>query len=230
MRTLLESARPHTIPLGSLIASVLVHVSLGVPVLHEAVGSGPAVRPESFITRALFVPPPDKRIGRTPGERVSFVALGARGHGSTAGASRAVGDGEAGHDRAAGLDLVLAEALTAPLVELPRADTAYSIFEVDETVTRMADSRGPMYPNDLLTRRIEGAVRMRYVVTAVGVVDTASARVLGSTHALFTSAVLAALPGMRFMPATIDGHAVAQLVEQEFTFRIQPAAVASAAP
>ncbi|MDQ2666887.1 MAG: hypothetical protein M3Z05_12850 [Gemmatimonadota bacterium] len=43
-------------------------------------------------------------------------------------------------------------------------------------------------------------------------------KVLPSTHVLFSQAVYAGLPAGEFTPATIHGVAVAQLVQQPFTF------------
>lgn len=229
MRILLESARPHTIPLGALVASVALHAAFGVPVWQEAVDSSLEVRPESFITRALFIPPPDRRrSSAAPGERISWARLSAVGTGLYV-----VADGagarlpDASSASAFPRDEIVLASMTGDAPELTGGDTAYSIFEVDETVTRMANADAPMYPNDLLEMRLEGVVSMRYVVTSHGVVDTATAKVLASTHPHFTRAVLAALAGMRFEPAKIDGSAVSQLVEQEFAFRIRPPDVAS---
>jgi TonB family protein len=78
-----------------------------------------------------------------------------------------------------------------------------------------------------LTQAIEGSVYVRYVVDTLGRADVTTAVVLASDHPSFTQAVLEALPGMRFRPATISSRRVRQLVEQEFTFRITPPSMAS---
>jgi protein TonB len=70
----------------------------------------------------------------------------------------------------------------------------------------------------------------QYVVDTSGFADTTSLKVLRSTHADFTAAVRAALPFMRFYPAKVGAKKVRQLVEQEFTFKIeQPATEATPA-
>lgn len=224
MRILLESARPHTVPLGALLASIVLHAGFGVPVWQEAVASSREVRPESFITRALFIPPPDRRrAGAAPGEQISWARLssGAAGIGIATAAADGGGAGTTGAGVFPQEEIVLA-GLGGDAAVSAGADTAYSMFDVDETVTRMANADAPMYPNDLLEKKMEGVVFMQYVVTTGGVVDTTSARVLGSTHPHFTRAVLAALARMRFEPAKINGTSVSQLVEQEFAFRIVP--------
>lgn len=228
LRTLLESARPHSIPLGSLVASVVVHVVLSVPAWKGVPAERILATPESFITRALFLPPPDRVASRSAGaERLRYVALS--GAGSAGGAGYFVPDAP----RAAPLGGTLLERLVASPSrgavapsdsDQPMAgnDSAYSILQVDEIVERYADSGAPLYPPDLLQQSMEGLVRVRYVVGATGRVDTATVDVLRSTHPRFTASVIDALARMRFHPATIAEKPVSQVVEQDFGFRIEP--------
>ncbi|MBA3889008.1 MAG: TonB family protein [Gemmatimonadaceae bacterium] len=225
LRTLLESARPHSIPIGSLVASVVLHITLSVPAWKGTPAAAVLAAPESFISRALFLPPPDRLLSRSAGaERLSWVAVGAVGgpgffmpdapRASTFGGDMLarVAPAQAGRTEIEGAssDVVIGN------------DTAYSILQVDEMVTRHSDSGAPFYPGDLLQRSVEGSVRVRYVVDATGRVDTSAVRVLRSTHPQFTSAVLEALTRMRFQPATIASTPVRQVVEQDFDFRIVP--------
>ena len=77
LRTLLESARPHSIPLGSLVASVAVHVVLSVPAWKPTPEAELLATPESFITRVLFLPPPDRLVSRSAqAERLRWAAVG----------------------------------------------------------------------------------------------------------------------------------------------------------
>ena len=85
---------------------------------------------------------------------------------------------------------------------------------------RRDSSVAPAYPAELLTKGITGSVRARYVVDTTGFADTSTFRVVAATHEAFVAAVRAALPLMRFSPAKMGSRKVAQLVEQEFTFRI----------
>lgn len=229
LKTLLESARPHSIPLGSLVASVGVHLVLGVPAWNGVVRAGEEVRPESFITRALFVPPPDRTAAsRGTVERIGWVKLpGASETDFISDAplpERLPSSESFGRDALQALKrAVVADAAAA----VPGMDTAYSILEVDEQAVRSDASDAPLYPNDLLAEFVEGSVAMRYVVSTAGSIDTASAIVLRSTHPHFTNAVRAALGRMRFVPAKVNDRPVSQLVEQEFHFRIRrPAASA----
>jgi hypothetical protein len=64
------------------------------------------------------------------------------------------------------------------------------------------------------------------VVHTTGRVDMTSVHVLASDDPEFSESVRTALGEMRFRPATRGGHAVRQLVEQRFSFRIAPPAAA----
>jgi len=93
--------------------------------------------------------------------------------------------------------------------------------ELDKVVERDPSSAAPAYPADLQQQQIEGAVAAEWVVDSSGSADTASFRVVAATHPGFVDAVRAALPLMRFRPAEIAGRHVAQMVRQEFMFRIR---------
>ncbi|MES2525257.1 MAG: TonB family protein [Gemmatimonadota bacterium] len=99
---------------------------------------------------------------------------------------------------------------------------AFSELEVDSTVMRDPNSEGPIYPPELLQKGIQGVARMQYTVSALGVVEVASIKVLETTEQAFADAARAALPKMRFRPAWIGGRPVAQFVQQDFAFRIAP--------
>lgn len=231
LRTLLESARPHSIPIGSLVASVAVHLALSVPAWKGTPAEAIRAIPESFITRVLFLPPPDRLASRSAGaERLHWVSMGPPAEqgvfipdaprGSRLGGTlldrlAAAPSGSPGDERAAA-------------AAVAGNDSAYSILQVDEMVVRYADSGAPLYPPALLQQSLEGDVRVRYIVSAAGRVDTTTVHVLRSTHPGFTAAVVEALARMRFHPATIAERAVSQVVEQDFGFRIEPRTAAPA--
>jgi len=79
----------------------------------------------------------------------------------------------------------------------------------------------PRYPESLRSERIEGRVVARFVVDTTGRVEPASVRIVASEHPLFTSAVRATLPSLRFTPARAHGAKVRQLVELPFEFSIE---------
>ena len=84
-----------------------------------------------------------------------------------------------------------------------------------------ADNPAPEYPEQLRAARVEGQVRVAFVVDTTGVPDPESMRVLRSTHTLFTHAVRAVLPRLHFLPAQNGTVKVATLVEQPFVFVIR---------
>lgn len=96
----------------------------------------------------------------------------------------------------------------------------YFEFQVEKPVTQIPGGGMPRYPNILRQAGVEGEVLVSFVVDETGAADTATLKVLRSTHDLFTIAVKNALPTMRFAPAEVGGRKVKQLVQQPFTFAI----------
>ncbi|MGQ0649300.1 MAG: energy transducer TonB [Gemmatimonadaceae bacterium] len=58
----------------------------------------------------------------------------------------------------------------------------------------------------------------QFVVDSTGFVLPGSLRVLRSTDSLFTQAVRAGLPNMRFVPPEMNGRKVRQLVQQPYYY------------
>lgn len=79
----------------------------------------------------------------------------------------------------------------------------------------------PRYPETLRSARIEGSVLAEFVVDTSGHVELTTVRIIDSDHALFTDAVRAALPRLRFAPAEADGRRVRQWVRLPFEFRLE---------
>jgi TonB family protein len=104
-------------------------------------------------------------------------------------------------------------------------DSVFTILEVDTAVVRSASSAAPAYPLDLFKQRVEGRVRVRYVVDTTGFADPTSLEVVESSHPAFLASVRDVLPYMRFTPAKIGSKKVRQMVEQPFSFHIQDAPV-----
>jgi protein TonB len=96
---------------------------------------------------------------------------------------------------------------------------AYDENQVERAVqvTRKAE---PRYPESLKSVGVEGVVQMHFIVGADGRVEPGSIEVLSTPHKLFADAVRTALLNTRYRPAEAGGHAVRQLVEQSFTFRL----------
>jgi protein TonB len=97
---------------------------------------------------------------------------------------------------------------------------AYSEDQVERAV-QVSRAPTPRYPESLKSVGVEGVVAMRFIVGADGRVEPGSISVIDSPNKLFSDAVRAALLNARYRPAEAGGHAVRQLVEQSFTFRIQ---------
>jgi TonB family protein len=114
------------------------------------------------------------------------------------------------------------------IVPLPGRDSVYSLVEVDSMVVRDPMSAAPAYPEDMRQKGLEGSAIVQYVVDTTGRADMLSFKVLRSTNTSFATAVREALPQMRYTPAKIGERRVRQLVEQEFSFKLEQAVSQSA--
>src|SRR5690242_19357102 len=98
-------------------------------------------------------------------------------------------------------------------------DSVFTEIEVDSAATRYAWSAAPAYPQEMLDAKKEGYVKAQWIVDELGFADTTSFKLLDWTSNEFAKSVKDALPFMRFSPAKVQGKAVKQLVQQDFTFR-----------
>jgi protein TonB len=65
----------------------------------------------------------------------------------------------------------------------------------------------PLYPAELVRERLSGTVRMRFVVTDSGTVDTSTVEIVEASHPLFERSARDILPRLRFLPAEVEGRA-----------------------
>ena len=102
------------------------------------------------------------------------------------------------------------------------ADTPLPMFDfqVDAQAMPLPGNRAPRYPKILQSANVEGTVLATFIVDENGIPDSASIRLLESSHQLFSEAVRAHIPTLRFSPARSDGKAVRMWIQQPFTFRI----------
>jgi TonB family protein len=99
-------------------------------------------------------------------------------------------------------------------------DQVYFEFQVEQPATALPDNPSPQYPQMLRAAGVEGRVSTQFVVSEAGRVDLVTLKVLASDNELFTQAVRAVLPSLRFSPATISGRRVKQLVQMPFDFKV----------
>jgi TonB family protein len=209
----------------SVTLSIVAHTLLIGAAVAATANSGveDQLVPSKSIVR--FLAPPDRASGQRPQrEMVRFVAIAIPSPG--AGVAPHAIDEIKPLAKISGIDSRDAP----PLPELHGEDSVYSVVEVDSAATRYEWSAAPAYPPKMLEKSAEGSVRAEFVVGQDGYADTASLRILVSTHPDFTKAVRDALPFMRFRPAKIGGETVTQLVQQEFQFRITPTVADSQKP
>ena len=113
----------------------------------------------------------------------------------------------------------------------PRVTAEYSLrarpraeqLRVDPSTQRKAALLpgfiGPVFPEALRARAVEGTVLAMVVVNADGTTDLPPFKVLKSDHPLFTEAVKNALATARFAPAIVNGKPVRQLWQLPFEFK-----------
>src|SRR5262245_20999857 len=211
-------------PVGAM--SAVMHALL-IGAWVYATLPGPNVPEDSIANRVVFIPPPDRAPGpRVVHEVVHYVESSREGLGAGEGDANRT----AGNDRPIALsDEVAGKVPPArdtahktppPTVPPGTEDSVFSSLEVTDSVARSQNSAAPAYPLKLLEAHIMGSVSAQYVVDTTGFADTSSFRVIESTHPEFVVAVRAALPYMRFRPAKIGPLKVRQLVEQQFSFKI----------
>jgi hypothetical protein len=79
----------------------------------------------------------------------------------------------------------------------------------------------PEYPPHALINLASGEVVAAFVVGVDGRAQMGTLLIVSSTHPLFSLAVRNVLPSMRFVPASVDGRPVPQVVSQKFEFRFR---------
>lgn len=106
-------------------------------------------------------------------------------------------------------------------VDLTGNQTFFS-FQVEREAIPVDSTTQVPYPEALRASSVEGEVDAQFVVDTLGLVEVRSFKVLRSTHDLFSAAVRAHLPRMRFAPADNGSRPVRQLVQQKFIFNVTP--------
>ena len=222
MRLWVESYSKSAPVSSSAMISVVTHaLVIGAAIVST---NRPAnIEADWIENRAYYLPPPN-RVPAQEGARetIRYVELAPEGVGAGFGkigvgaerpeikeTSESTGD--------LGRDLTSTEA--AP--KLGGEDSVFSQLEVDSIVARYPGSASPAYPVEMLKQGMQGSVTTQYVVDTTGFADTTSLKIMRTTHPEFADAVRAALPYMRFFPAKVGSKRVRQLVEQEFSFKIE---------
>src|SRR5690349_18732229 len=216
----------------SAVVSIVTHAALIVAAIGGT-AKQPGVPEDSIANRLYLIPkfnpPPD----RTPGQQGSretlrYIEIAPEGLGAGLGAPKL--DSRKTFtptDSTTPGDLGTELETSAKAPPIPSVDSVLSVLEVDSAATRDPASAAPAYPLALLKQNIQGSVYTQYVVDTNGFADTTSLKIVRSTHPDFTASVREALPYMRFTAARLGGHKVRQLVEQEFSFKIQQSSAVS---
>lgn len=126
---------------------------------------------------------------------------------------------------AGGVDTLAADSLNERMLLVPwlrHTETrAYLRLEVETPAEQLlGETRTPVYPKELIARRVDGEVDAQFVVTARGTVDMESFKVLRLTEPEFVNAVRRFLVSAHYKPAMIGGHPVRQVVQQQFMFNV----------
>jgi protein TonB len=100
------------------------------------------------------------------------------------------------------------------------SDQTFFEFQVEKQVAPFPGNTAPRYPDMLRSANVEGEVLAQFTVDTTGRAEMSTFKVLKSTHDLFTNAVRASLPNMKFYPAEVGGRKVKQLVQMPFQFSL----------
>lgn len=210
---------------SSAVISIIAHAVL-VGAAVSATNRPANLETDWIANRVYYLPPPDNRPSQQAShETLAYVELAPEGTGSGFGHSGA-DTGSIIKDLPAGLGDIgrdLTTSIDAP--KLTGYDSVFTQLQVDSIVTRYPGSAAPQYPEELVKEGIQGSVLTRFVVDTSGLADSTSLEIVRATNVAFANAVRAALPYMRFFPAKVGSRKVRQLVEQEFTFKIEQAAL-----
>jgi hypothetical protein len=214
---LIESgARSHLSPVA-LFASVAVWgISFAAVTADRAAARKEAAIEAAAAERVHYVQPP------LPTDKGDLFGGYTEASGKTPVAAASHGKG-AGRGGATLRPRVKQDAPLPP--EKPPGDggEVYIEAEVDTPVQRDPASSAPAYPPYLEETRVEGFVVAEYVVDTTGRADSTSLHIDIASNPAFSESLRAALPGMRFTPATLNGHKVRERVRQEFVFQLGPA-------
>ena len=115
----------------------------------------------------------------------------------------------------------------------PQGSVVRPVFLPCQVTREMSWTPGnvsPMFPALFRDAQVNGRVRVQFMVDERGRVETASIKVLKSSHGLLSEAVRAALATWNASPAYVETIAVRQIAVHEFEFRSLPSDVACAAP
>ena len=219
MHLLLESHDTRTTPVGVAISLVVHAVLAAVVVVAYRQGGSEDNLLDEFASYLV----PIERVAGWQGDPTVNFNPGAEGDGKKASEKGSGGMGAAGgtgpHSPTAG-DTANSTQLRITLPSII-GDSILTEIEVDSAVKRYEWSASPDYPITMLQQNIEGGAFVIYVVDTLGIADTTSFKVVRTTHDEFADAVRAAMPKMRFRPALLGGMKVRQLVQQNFSFKIQ---------
>jgi TonB family protein len=110
--------------------------------------------------------------------------------------------------------------------QIALADSIYSVSEVDEAAR--IDDAVPfqvLYPRELRRKRTAGSATVSLVVLPTGEPFLHQVSLLRSSHPEFGTALVDAVPTLRFLPARRSGQAVSQRAELTIQFELNGSAV-----
>ncbi|MEJ7810462.1 MAG: energy transducer TonB [Gemmatimonadaceae bacterium] len=234
---LLESAPKKQRSIGGSITSAVLHAVLIVLVVKATADAGNRAKEEKIQEDVKFVeapkneppppepekapPPPDIVAAPPPpkGFQVLTAPIDIPDKIPEVDLSKAVTDEAdfSGKGVAGGL----AKGVVGGTGPVNNNDQPYFEFQVEKPVLPREGNSAPRYPEILRSANVAGDVQAQFVVDTTGRAQMNTFKALSSSHELFTSAVKAALPQMRFYPAETGGRKVKQLVQQTFKFSVQ---------
>ena len=236
LRTLLESNAPSPRRRGSTVASLTAHMlAIGGAVIATAsakpgTGAVPPVRADTviYVSPQRQSPQPSRTTTSRPPEHRGAPELPRMPQWIIDVGPHTVDGPAVDVDlrRLFGADSIPPGRIIGPgggsrVADIPGApgrDPA-TAATVDRSAAMLAPPR-PRYPEQLRAAGVTGRVVVRLVVDTAGRLEPGSVEIRESSHDLFTRAVRAVLPSLRFTPAEAGGRKVRMLVDLPFEFRL----------
>jgi periplasmic protein TonB len=233
LRTLLESNAPRQQRRGSTVASIAIHtLIIGGAVVTTASANGPASTTRFVTDTVIYIsrrPEPrashptgasNRTISRRPPSAPTIPnwTFNPKWRPSPPSIELNVGRMLRGDTIPTGGAIRVGIPLGGEAAEAAGGEPATAA-----TVERPAVLRAPprpRYPDQLRVAGVMGRVVVQLVVDTAGRVEPGSVVIRESSHELFSQAVRAVLPSLRFTPAEVGGRRVRMLVELPFEFRL----------
>lgn len=101
-----------------------------------------------------------------------------------------------------------------------RIITGKTFLPVADVPAQYLSSPDPIYPEELLSKKVAGQVILQFVVDVTGNVDASTIKIISATHPAFGASAITMVKASKYSPAKNRGVVVRQEVVQTIKFTI----------